>query len=239
MRTNENLVENAAGLAGRSRVQAGLLCAGVILAFATVTAQSPSAPPAAPQEPSPPAVAAGAGVSAGAPAGSAVTPPPDYVIGPDDVLSIFFWREKDLSSDVVVRPDGKISLPVVNEIQALGLTPEQLRQSVVKAATRFFSEEPTVNVIVKQINSRKVFILGQVSKPGPYPLLETTTVLQLIAKAGGLTEYADKKHVRIIRAEKRPDGVNWQVEVNYADILNGVNLKQNVELKPGDTVIVK
>jgi len=237
MRINENIVNNAAGLTGRPRVQTiGLVSAGVILALATVIAQSPS-PPAAPQEAPPPAATAGSGVSAAAAA--SVTPPPDYVIGPDDVLSIFFWREKDLSSDVVVRPDGKISLPVVNEIQAVGLTPDQLRQSVVKAATRFFSEEPTVNVIVKQINSRKVFIVGEVSKPGPYPLLEATTVLQLIAKAGGLTEYADKKHVRVIRAEKRPDGVNWQVEVNYADILNGVNLKQNVELKPGDTVIVK
>lgn len=168
-----------------------------------------------------------------------VTPPADYLIGPEDVLSIFFWREKDLTVDVVVRPDGKISLPVINELQAAGLTPEELRQSVIKAAAKFFNEDPTVNVIVKQINSRKVFITGEVSKPGPYPLLEPMTVLQLIAKAGGLNEFANKKRIRVVRAEKRPDGAPWTVAINYNDLLDGKNMKQNVELKPGDTVIVR
>src|SRR5262245_64769970 len=135
MRTNENLNNHAGPSAVQRRAQVGLLSAAVLLAFATLTAQSPSAPVAAPQETPVPAAPAGPGVSAAAPAPSAaVTPPADYVIGPDDVLSIFFWRDKDLSGDVVVRPDGKITLPVVNEIYAVGLTPDQLRQSVVKAA---------------------------------------------------------------------------------------------------------
>ena len=221
---------------GRTVLQAAALCGAAVLSLVTLIAQSPSPPMTSAETPSAAAVGSASAVT---PPTSSVTPPPDYVIGPGDVLSIVFWRDKDISGDVVVRPDGKISIPLVNEIQTVGLTPEQLRQNVAKGAAKFFTEEPNVSVTVKQINSRKVFILGPVGKPGTYPLLEPTTVLQLIAQAGGLSEYADRKHIRVIRAEKRPDGVNWQVEVNYDDILNGVNLKQNVELKPGDTVLVK
>ena len=121
----------------------------------------------------------------------AQAPPPvenpaaSYIIGPDDVLSVLFWRDKDMSYDVVVRPDGKISLPLVNDIQAGGLTPSQLRDNVNTIARRYV-EEPSVTVVVKQINSRKLFITGQVEKPGPYPMTGRTTALQLIAMAGGL-----------------------------------------------------
>jgi polysaccharide export outer membrane protein len=243
MRTRTDFFNAISTIATQTLVRSGLICCGAMLSFVTVVAQSPPAPAAPPETPSP-APVAGSGASAAGPAASssapsAATPPADYIIGPDDVLSIFFWRDKDLTGDYVVRPDGKISLPVLNEIDAVGLTPDQLRQKVVIAAKPFFSDDPTVNVIVKQINSRKVYLIGEVVKPGPYPLLETMNVIQLISKAGGFTEYADKKHIRVIRAEKRPDGVNVQVEVNYKDILEGRNLKKNVDLKPGDTVIVK
>src|SRR5215467_14662660 len=126
--------------------------------------------------------------------------PADYVIGADDVLTVVFWRDKDMSGDVVVRPDGKITLPLLNDIQAAGLTPDQLREQVSKLAEHFL-EEPAATVVVKQINSRKVFITGEVSKPGPYPLTTPTTVLQLIAMAGGLGEYAHKDEIVIMRSE--------------------------------------
>jgi polysaccharide export outer membrane protein len=166
----------------------------------------------------------------------AVEPPAHYVIGPDDVLSIVFWRDKDMSADVVVRPDGKISLPLLNDIQAGGLTPAELRDAVHTEALRFV-EEPTVTVIVKQIKSRKLFITGQVDKPGSYALGGPTTVLQLIAMAGGLKEFADGGHILITRtdtASRRQVGFRF----NYEQVLSGKNLQQNIELKPGDTVIV-
>ena len=118
-----------------------------------------------------------------------VSPPPDYVIGPDDVLTVVFWRDKDMSGDVTVRPDGKITLPLVNEVAAAGLTPEQLRAQLTELAGKLI-EEPNITVVVKAINSRKVFVMGQVGKPGPYRLVDRTTVLQMLAIAGGVLEYA-------------------------------------------------
>jgi polysaccharide export outer membrane protein len=163
-----------------------------------------------------------------------VTPPAGYIIGPDDQLSVVYWREKDMSADVVVRPDGLISLPLLNEVQASGLTPEQLRAAITKGATKFV-EEPTVSVVVKAINSRKVFITGQVGKPGYYPIAGPTTVLQLIATAGGVAEYANKSKISIIRKE---GGKDVSFRFNYGDVIKGKNLTQNIELKPGDTVVV-
>jgi len=160
--------------------------------------------------------------------------PEGYVIGPEDILSVMFWREKDMSSDVVVRPDGKISLTLLNDVQAAGLTPEELRVQLTAAAAKFI-EEPTVTVVVREIRSRKVFITGQVAKPGPYALTAPTTVLQLIAMAGGVLEYADSKNILVMRTEHaRPMSYRF----NYKDVMNRKNLKQNIELKPGDTVIV-
>ena len=169
-----------------------------------------------------------------APAPAGITPPPDYVIGPDDVLTVVFWREKDMSNDVSVRPDGMISLPLLNDVKAAGLTPEQLRDELTKAAEKFI-EGPTVTVVVKTINSRKVFITGQVGKQGPYPLMAPTTVLQLISMAGGVLEYADSKNITILRNE---NGRQVTYKFNYKDVSKGKNLKQNIELKPGDTIIV-
>jgi polysaccharide biosynthesis/export protein len=164
----------------------------------------------------------------------AVAPPPDYVIGPDDQLSIIFWRDKDLSADVVVRPDGKISLPLLNDVQAGGLTPEQLRQTVTAQAKKYI-EDPTANVIVKQINSRKVFITGEVEKPGTYTLSGPMTVLQLIATAGGLKEYAKKDKIVVLRNE---GGNQVRLNFNYKDVVSQKNPSQNIDLRPGDTVVV-
>ena len=160
---------------------------------------------------------------------------PNYVIGPDDVLSVVFWRDKDMSCDVVVRPDGKISLPLVNDIQAGGLTPSELGDAV-NAAARRFVEEPSVTVVVKQINSRKVFITGQIEKPGPYPINGPTTVVQLISLAGGLKEFTDGKRILIMRTDK--SGRQMARLFNYREVIAGKNLDQNIELQPGDTVVV-
>jgi polysaccharide export outer membrane protein len=163
-----------------------------------------------------------------------VPTPPDYVIGPDDMLTIIFWREKDMSGDVQVRPDGKISLPLINEVQASGLTPEQLRLTVTEAAGKFV-EDPAVTVVVKGINSRKVFMLGQIGKPGPFPLGGPTTVLQMIAIAGGVGEYSKSDKIVIMRVE---NGKTVSHKFNYKDVTEGKNLQQNIDLKPGDTIIV-
>jgi len=164
-----------------------------------------------------------------------VTPPSDYVIGPEDVLSVVFWREKDMSADVVVRPDGKISLPLLNDIQAAGFTPDQLRELVQTEAGRFI-EDPNAAVIVKQINSRRIFITGQIAKPGPYPIAAPTTVLQLIAMAGGLNEFADAEHIIIWRSNEVGQQVSYAF--NYKAVSRRRNLQQNISLKPGDTVVV-
>lgn len=163
-----------------------------------------------------------------------VAPPPDYVIGPDDVLSVVFWRDKDMSADVAVRPDGKISLPLLNDVQAAGLTPPQLRDRLMEDAKNYV-EDPNVTVVIRQINSRRVFVTGQVNKPGPYALGGATTVLQLIAMAGGVPEYAHTKNIRVMRTE---NGKQVSLRFNYNEVVAGKNLKQNIELKPGDTVIV-
>jgi polysaccharide export outer membrane protein len=160
--------------------------------------------------------------------------PTGYVIGPEDVLSIVVWREKDMSADAVVRPDGKITLPLLNDFQAAGLTPDQLRAEVEKAALKYM-KEPSATVIVKTINSRKVHVLGSVMKAGTYPLAGDMTVLQAIATAGGLQEYADEKHITVMRKE---DGKDKVLKFNYKDVIHQKNLQQNVMLKPGDTVIV-
>jgi len=205
-------------------------------------AHAQQAPPAAPARPQPTAPAPAAAPAVGTPttvvvAGNTVTgvtPPADYVIGPEDVLTIIFWREKDLSNDVMVRPDGKISLPLINEVMAAGLTPEQLRQKLSEQAQRFV-EDPNVTVVVKTINSRRVFVIGEVMKPGPYSLMAPTTVLQLISMTGGLQEYADSKNITIMRTE---NGKPVTYRFNYKDVVKQRNPKQNIELKPGDTIVI-
>lgn len=190
---------------------------------------------AAPPQPTAPArqPAGGNGVPKTVAAVPAV--PAGYVIGAEDLLSIVFWRDKELSADVVVRPDGKISLPLINDVHAVGLTPEQLAGELMKAASKYI-EDPTASVIVKEIRSRKVYIIGQVGKPGPYPLTSDMTVLQLIAMAGDLLEYADAKNVVITRME---NGKERRFQFNYKDVLRGRKLEQNILLKPNDTVIVR
>jgi polysaccharide export outer membrane protein len=209
----------------------GLTVAG--LSAQTVRPGVTAGPPPTQATP-PPAPAVGKPASRPGPPESAfvgVTTPADYVIGPDDALTIVVWREKELSGEVLVRPDGRISLPLINEIQAAGMTPEELRVLVTRAVAKLV-EEPNVTVQVKQINSRKVFITGQIAKPGPYPIMGPMTVLQLVTMAGGVLEYADAENIQIIRGDRN-------FRVNYKDLEKGKNVKQNnIELKPGDQIVV-
>lgn len=207
-----------------------LTLAGLTLTLTPSAKALPQAPPAQ----APKAKVAVVAIAPVVPA-TPVTPPPGYVIGPEDVLQVLYWREKDMSAEVTVRPDGMITLPLLNDVQAAGLTPEQLRDKINELSKKFLQEDPTVTVVIKAINSRKVFITGSVTKPGPYALTSPTTVLQLIAMAGGLTEFADQGKIGVMRQE---NGKLVRYPFNYKNVAKGKNLDQNIELKPGDTVIV-
>jgi polysaccharide export outer membrane protein len=166
-----------------------------------------------------------------------VSLPADYVIGVEDVLGVVFWREQDkgLNADVVVRPDGKISVPMLNDIVAAGLTPEQLAAAIQQAAARYI-RDAAATVIVREIRSRKVFVIGEVTNPGTVQLGNEMTVLQVIAEAGGFLEHAKKGDVVIVRNE---GGTERRFKFNYGDVVKGKKPEQNIRLQPGDTVLVR
>lgn len=158
-----------------------------------------------------------------------------FVIGNDDVLAINVWKEPDISRSIPVRSDGKISLPLVGEVQATGQTPLKLEQEI---ATRLKSyiEEPEVTVIVQQINSQKFNILGQVNRPGSYVLTNSATVLDAIAMAGGFRDFAKQKSMYVLR--QNADGTQSRLPFNYKDVAKGQNSGQNVKLQPRDTIVI-
>jgi polysaccharide biosynthesis/export protein len=164
-----------------------------------------------------------------------VQPPPGYVIGPDDVLAIKFFSDAQLSTDATVRADGMISVPLLNDVHAAGLTPEQLSDALEKAASKFVTE-PDATVIVREIRSRKVYVIGQgVAHAGVVTINADMNVLQVLATAGGLVEYADKENILIIRNE---GGREQRFKFNFDEVVKGKNIKQNILLRPGDTVVV-
>jgi len=151
------------------------------------------------------------------------------------MLSVRFWGDTQLSADVVVRPDGKISLSLLNDVQAAGFTPEQLAITLEKAASKYITD-PDATVIVREVRSRKVFVLGQgVAKPGVVALNTDMNVLQVIAASGGLLEYADKKEIVVIRRES---GRERRFKFNFDEVVKGKRPEQNILLQPGDTVLV-
>jgi len=183
-------------------------------------------------------------VSSSAPApqaGSSDAPPASkahdnsFVIGNDDVLTINVWKEPDISKSVPVRSDGKISLPLVGEVQAAGNTPAKLEQEIAARLKNYISE-PEVTVMVQQVNSQKFNILGQVNKPGSYPLTNSPTVLDAIAVAGGFRDFAKQKSIYVLR--QNPDGTQTRMPFNYKDVVKGQNTAQNVKLQPRDTIVV-
>ena len=158
----------------------------------------------------------------------------DYVIGADDLLDISVWKEPDISRRVPVRSDGKISIPLLNDLQAAGLTPMQLQAQVTEKLRKFLTE-PQVTVTVMATNSRRVYIMGEVGRPGPIALLANMTVLQAITTAGGLSQFANGGKIRILRTE---GGKQVVFSFNYKEVLSGRNPEQNITLKPGDSIVV-
>ncbi|HKO03529.1 MAG TPA: polysaccharide biosynthesis/export family protein [Candidatus Acidoferrales bacterium] len=159
---------------------------------------------------------------------------PDFIIGAEDVLNINVWKENDISRTVPVRPDGKISLPLLNDVQAAGLTPQQLAASIREGLKKYMSE-PEVTVIVSAVNSRRVYVMGEVSHPGVVPLLHGMTVLQALASSGSFTQFANIKGIYLLRNE---NGKQVKYPFNYKAVVKGQNPEQNLELKPGDTIVV-
>jgi polysaccharide biosynthesis/export protein len=177
-----------------------------------------------------------AGPTSSPAAGIAAAKPHDnsFVIGNDDVLAINVWKEPDISRAIPVRSDGKISLPLVGEVQAAGLTPLRLESDIASRLKNYISE-PEVTVIVQQVNSQKFNILGQVERPGSYVIANSPTVLDAIALAGGFRDFAKKKSVYVLRQGSSGEA---RVLFNYKDVIQGKNMSQNVKLQPGDTIIV-
>jgi polysaccharide biosynthesis/export protein len=159
-----------------------------------------------------------------------------YIIGNDDVLAINVWKEPDISQrSIPVRSDGRISLPLVGEVQAAGQTPLKLEKEIASKLQNYISE-PEVSVMVEQSNSQKFNILGQVVKPGSYAIANSATVLDAIALAGGFRDFAKQKSIYILR--QGPDGQDVRLPFNYKDVIKGKNLAQNVKLQPRDTIVV-
>lgn len=157
----------------------------------------------------------------------------EYVLGPGDVIQIVVWRNEHLSKTLPVRPDGKISLPLVDDLQASGVTPSQLKEMIAKGLRQFI-DNPIVTVIVSEVNNYKVSVLGEVKRPGVYLLKGRTTLLEAISMAEGFTEFATTNNILLM---KRRTGQRYRFD--YRAFVNGENLDQNVYLDPGDTIIVR
>ena len=162
------------------------------------------------------------------------TEDPNYIIGAQDVLDISVWKEPELTRSVPVRPDGKISIPLLNDVQAAGLTPTQLAMRITTDLKKFVTN-PQVTIIVTQINSQRIYILGEVSRAGAYPLLPQMTMLQALSSAGGFTQFANLKKIYMFRVE---NGKQVKYPFNYKEVVNGKRPDENVILRAGDTIVV-
>jgi polysaccharide export outer membrane protein len=167
------------------------------------------------------------------PAASTSPAGPTYVIGPEDVLHIAVWKEADLTATLPVRPDGKISLPLLDDVQAAGLTPKQLAVSVTEKLKKYIAD-PRVTVVVTSINSKRVFLVGEVMHPGATSMLPNMTVLQALSSAG-LSQFANTKRIYVLRTE---NGKQRKLPVNYRQLVKGERIEQNYLLQPGDTIVV-
>jgi len=158
---------------------------------------------------------------------------PEYVIGPQDVLHVAVWKEADLTATLPVRPDGKISLPLLDDVQASGLTPKQLAASVTEKLKKYIAD-PRVTVVVTEINSKRIYVTGEVLHAGATPMLPNMTVLQALSSAG-LNQFANTKRIYVLRTE---NGRQRKLPVNYRELVKGERIEQNYLLQPGDTIVV-
>ena len=200
------------------------LLVGVLLVLVSIPTRAQDA-----KENDKPAKAATADVTA-----KPATNDPNYVIGPQDVLDISVWKEPEVSRTVPVRPDGKISLPLLNDVQVAGLTPSQLAAQLTESLKKFVAN-PQVTVIVTTINSQRVYIMGEAARAGAYPLLPGMTILQALSSAGGFTQFAKTKKIYLLRQE---NGKQMKYPFNYKEVIDGKNPEQNIPLKAGDTIVV-
>ena len=191
-----------------------------------LVAQDRNAPPLAPTKTEAPKVTPGAPPETSSPG----VDPHVYVIGGEDVLYVRVWREMDFTGSYIVRPDGKITIPLVGDVQATGLTPERLGEQLKQALSEYITD-PDVNVMVTQVNSKKFYISGQVGRPGEFPLVMPTRIFDALSNAGGSRDFANKKKIVIVRGAER-------IHFNYSDMLKGKNPEQNIFLENGDTIIV-
>lgn len=160
----------------------------------------------------------------------------DYIIGPEDVLEVSVWKSPDLSTIIMVRPDGMISLPLIGDIRASDRTAKELKEEIEEKLAEY-KQDPIASIIVKEANSQAIYVTGEVTRPGKYPLRNDTTIIQAITLAGGFTQWANKDSIVIIRkSPMNPEGNRFTVR--YSDIVTGKNMKANILLKAGDTVIV-
>ena len=159
---------------------------------------------------------------------------PEYVIGADDVLDVSVWKEPELTRTLQVRPDGKISMPLLNDVQAAGFTANQLSQSIGEKLKKYLTA-PQVTVILTQVNSQRVYVIGEVTRPGAYPVLPGMTILQAISSAGGLTQFANGKKIFLMRNE---NNIQAKYPFSYKDVLDGRRVEENRPVKAGDTIVV-
>jgi len=164
---------------------------------------------------------------------SAPAVPADYVIGADDTLHITVWKEPDMSATLPVRPDGKISLPLLDDVQAAGMTPMELAASIKEKLKKYISD-PHVTVVVTAMNSQRIYVLGEVVHTGAMPLLPHMTVLQALSSAG-FTQFANLKSIYLLRVQ---NGQQTKTKFNYKDAIKGRGDQENIVLKPGDTIVV-
>ena len=206
----------------------------LLLILAAVICLSPAHAQDAPKQvpASPPPQNGDVGAKANNP--TAVMIDADYKIGPQDVVRIDVWKEPEISRTIPVRPDGKVSLPLLNDVQAAGLTAIQLSNAIHDGLTKYLNN-PQVTVTVMEINSRRVYITGEVNRPGALPLLPNMTVLQALSSGGGFTQFAKLKNIYVLRTE---DGKQVKLPFNYREVVKGKNQEQNIVLLPGDVIVV-
>lgn len=199
----------------------------VLISSIALAQGSPAQPATSPASDNTAASGKSATAASASPAG------PAYVIGPEDVLHVSVWKEADLTATLPVRPDGKISLPLLNDVQAAGLTPEQLKDSVTEKLKKYVAD-PRVTVVVTAINSKRVYLTGEVLHSGAMPMSPNMTVLQALSSAG-INQFANTKRIYVLRTE---NGKQEKLPVNYRKLVKGEQIEQNYTLRPGDTIVV-